>query len=116
MPQAVLLSNITNAGSATPIKLKAPISAATIQFTPSGGGFSGTICIQFSVAANTAASYLWYSIPTIGIDPWSEPVTLVFNGQTSAVVFNLLLGAGNVWVRSAVTEYRRGSISGYLAY
>jgi hypothetical protein len=116
MPQAVLLSNVTSNIAATPIALKAPTSEATIQFTPSSSGFSGTICLQFSVTQNTAAGYLWYSIPTIGVDPWSEPVTLVFNNQTKVVAFNLLLGAGNLWIRTAVTKYTRGAISGYLAY
>jgi len=116
MPQAILLSKAAGDMTGTPIKVNPKSSSMKFQFTPSLDGFTGIISLQFTLVPNTASGYLWYSIPTIGLDPWSEPMILVFNAHTNVLAFDLNLGTGNLFVQVSIIEYSRGSISGYIAY
>jgi hypothetical protein len=116
MAQKTIFSNITRAVTGTSIAVSPTSATMKVQFTPSSNGFTGTICLQFSLVPNTASGYLWYSIPTIGVDPWSEPLILVFNAHTNILAFDLYLGSGNRFVQFSIVEYSRGSISGYIAY
>jgi hypothetical protein len=115
MPQATLLSNISREFTGTPIRLFSPVSI-TLQFTPRLDGFSAYVSVEVAMAQNVTPGYLWYSIPTIGLDPWFPAADLEFSGHTATLAFSLHLNPGIEWIRASVVKHSRGTVSAYIAH
>jgi hypothetical protein len=115
VPQATLLSNTSNITTGTPVRLFSP-DTITLQFTPKRDGFSAYVLIEVAMAQNVAPGYLWYSIATIGVEPWFPAADLDFAAHTTVVAFTLRLNPGIRWIRASVLEYSRGTVSAYIAH
>ena len=115
MSQAVLLSNIATEIIGDAIRLFSP-GSIKLQFTPYRDGFSAYVLIEVAMAQSVSPGHLWYSIPTIGLNPWFSAAELEFNGHAEVVAFDLRLDPGILWIRASVIEYSRGTVSAYIAH
>jgi hypothetical protein len=116
MAQATLLSNIASEVVGIPVRLNSP-SSVTLQFTPLRDGFTATILVEATLVPNVDPGYLWYSIATIGENPWFIAATLEFSNHSTVLAFTLsYLNPGNRWIRASVIQYERGTISAHLAH
>ncbi len=115
MPQAILLSSISTEFIGNPVRLFSP-GSIKLQFTPRRDGFSAHVLIEISIVQNLGPGYLWYSIPTLGAEPWFPAVDLDFACHTDSVAFDMRLDPGVIWIRASVFDYSRGSVSAYIAH
>jgi hypothetical protein len=114
MTTATLLSKTATDIVGTPVRLNSP-SSVTIQFTPLRDGFTALVLVEVALVANVTPGYLWYSIPTIGLDPWFPVADLDFSNHTTVLAFTLRLDPGARWIRASVSDYFRGTVSAYIA-
>lgn len=104
MAQATLLPNTSTVATGNQVFVTTNTTQVNLEFAPQTNvGFSGTILIESSTAAQPTASD-WFTI-----------ATLVFSAHTSNVDINLYL-SNNPWLRARTTVATAGSVSVYIAY